>query len=104
MVWLERLICSVKGTESSPQGHSYYQVMDVVEVPRWHDNYVVDLNTCLVNNRLAIGTFGVAETTNESNTPSEPLYAWKVNIEEMKIVSIETNNVKCYFDFSYPKQ
>ena len=100
MLWLEKLVCNVEETESSPQGHSYYQVVDVVELPRWEENYAVDLNTCLVNSALAIGIVGLGEIPDDSSTPSKPLYAWKVNIENMEIVPIETQTVKCYFHFS----
>src|SRR5215213_8969538 len=33
MLWLEKRVCSIKGTGSSPQSYSYYQVVDVVELP-----------------------------------------------------------------------
>ena len=103
MLWLEKLVCIVKGTELSPQGYSYHQVVDVVELPQVESNYVVDLNSCLVNGILARNTVGMGEVTDESNAPSEPLYAWRVNVEDEKIIPVSTQNMKCYFDFSYPK-
>ena len=103
MLWLEKLVCIVEGTELSPQGYSYHQVVDVVELPQVEINYVVDLNTCLINGILARNTVGMGEVTDESNAPSEPLYAWRVNIEDEEIVPISTQSMKCYFDFSYPR-
>ena len=103
MLWLEKRICFIKGTESTPQSYSYYQVVDVVELPRVENNSVVDLNTCLINGTLARRTMGLGEVTDENNAPSKPLYAWQVNVEDEKIVPISTQNMKCYFDFSYAK-
>ena len=104
MLWLEKLICIVKAKESSPQGYSYHQVVDVIELPEVEGIYVVDLNTCLINGTLARNTVGMGKVTDESHAPSEPLYAWQVNINDEKIVPFSTQNMKCYFDFSYPKQ
>ena len=104
MLWLEKRICSIKGTDLSPQSYSFYQVVDAVELPRRvvYEN-ILSLNTCLVNGVLDPETYGFGEVTDESDAPSEPLYAWKADIENEELIPIETQNVKCYFALLYPK-
>jgi len=104
MLWLEKRICSIMGNESSPQSYSYYQVVDVVELPRWvvYEN-LLSLNTCLVDGVLNPETYGFGKVTDESEAPSEPLYAWRADIENEKLIPVETQNVKCWFALLYPK-
>jgi len=45
----------------------------------------------------------LGKANNGTEAFSEPLYAWKINIQEEAILPIETEDVKCDFDISYPK-
>lgn len=99
MLWLEKNICTIEGTESSPQSYTYYQVVDVVELPPRENGFLINLNTCTNKDSPSKTIVGFGKVTTENRAPSEPLYAWEINIEAMKIVPIDTQNIKCYFNF-----
>lgn len=99
MLWLEKRICSVEGTESAPQSYSYYQVVDVVRLPPREKGLLINLNRCSDQGSPSKTIVGFGRVTSEDHAPSEPLHAWEINIEAMKIIPVDTRNIKCYFDF-----
>jgi hypothetical protein len=97
MLWLEKRICA---TLSRP---SYYRIVDVVELPTMTDDEITNLTTCLINGSLSPRIIGVGKINNGSGKFSEPRYAWQINISNEAIVPVETGNVQCDFDMSYPQ-
>jgi hypothetical protein len=89
MLWLEKL------THRDPSGKVYWEVKDILELPKVDGDVVLIPDGCLLNKKLDSEIFVIGNVTNETI-----LFAWRANTKLGIFEIISANGIECLTDKS----